>query len=100
MSDVIDGGCAVCGSCETNRTRMSRVVIQGRSLELCQAHAAMVVAAMPKTFEDLLALFADVIPSAPRSTKERRAALDRREFPPRPEGRRMGFGRRSADAVE
>jgi hypothetical protein len=79
---------------------MSRVVIQGRSLELCQAHASTVVEAMPKTFEDLLSLFADVIRAEPRSTKDRRAALDRREFPPRPEGRRLGFGRRAADSLE
>jgi hypothetical protein len=95
-----DGSCAVCGGGDSNRMRMSRVVIQGRSLELCQAHATTVVAAMPKTFEDLLSLFADVIRADPRSTKDRRAALDRRELPPRPEGRRLGFGRRAADSME
>lgn len=95
-----DGSCAVCGSCGTNRARMSRVVIQGRSLDLCPPHATTVVSSMPKTFADLLALFAGVIPTAPRSLKDRRAALDRREFPPRPEGRRLGFGRRAADAIE
>ena len=95
-----DGSCAVCGGGDSNRTRMSHVVIQGRSLELCQAHASAVVAAMPKTFEDLLALFADVIRAEPRSTKDRRAALDRRELPPRPEGRRHGFGRRASDSLE
>ena len=45
--------CAVCGSGETTGSRMSRVVIEGRSLELCRSHTATVVAAMPETFEDL-----------------------------------------------
>ncbi len=97
---MIHGSCAVCGGGDSTRARMSRVVIQGHSLELCQPHATTVVAAMPKTFEDLLALFVDVIRAEPRSTKDRRAALDRREFPPRPEGRRLGFGRHSADPRE
>jgi len=79
---------------------MSRVVIQGRSLDLCQRHATTVVAAMPKTFDDLLTLFAGVVSDAPRATNDRRAPLDRRVFPPRPEGRRLGFGRRGAESLE
>jgi hypothetical protein len=31
---------------------------------------------------------------------ERRVAADRRTFPPRPEGRRMGDGRRDGEAEE
>jgi hypothetical protein len=79
---------------------MSRVVIQGRSLDLCQRHATTVVAAMPRTFEDLLTLFADVVLDGARAAGDRRAPLDRRVFPPRPEGRRLGFGRRGAESHE
>lgn len=95
-----DGSCAVCGGGDTNGTGMSRVVIQGRSLALCRTHASTVVMAMPKTFEDLRALFAGVTLDEPRSSSDRRAPLDRRMFPPRPEGRRLGIGRRAADPVE
>lgn len=101
--------CAVCGSGETTGSRMSRVVIEGRSLELCRSHTATVVASMPETFEDLRALFVGLTPlaAAPPGRKEerrspidRRAAENRRMFPPRPEGRRRGEGRRAGDPRE
>lgn len=91
--------CAVCGDGHT-AANLSRVVIQGRALDLCRAHATTVVTAMPRTFEDLRGLFVDVILPSPRAAFDRRAPLDRREFPPRPEGRRLGIGRRTADPVE
>jgi hypothetical protein len=85
---------------------MSKVVVEGRALQLCRAHAATVVAAMPETFEDLRGLFAGAggaldgpLPFPERrSPIERRDAEDRRVFPPRPEGRRLGSGRRAGDA--
>ncbi len=101
--------CAVCGGGETAGARMSRVVIEGRSLELCQSHTATVVAAMPETFDDLRALFVGARPLAAAPigrTEERRSPLDRRAeenrrmFPPRPEGRRRGDGRRATDPRE
>ncbi|MFT3766337.1 MAG: hypothetical protein QM820_12625 [Minicystis sp.] len=83
---------------------MSKVVIEGRALTLCRAHAAAVVTAMPETFEDLRRLFVgagvdlgDRVVLERRSPIERRAAEDRRVFPPRAEGRRMGGGRRATD---
>lgn len=101
-------GCAVCGGEAEMGARMSRVVIEGRALQLCRSHASTVVAAMPETFEDLRALFigAGVDLSGPqsplplperRSPINRRAAEDRRVFPPRPEGRRQSEGRRAGD---
>ena len=88
---------------------MSRVVIEGRSLELCRTHAATVVAAMPETFDDLRSLFVGVgvdlsARSAPgagerRSPLDRRDPEDRRVFPPRPEGRRRAAGRRTGDPL-
>lgn len=90
---------------------MSRVVVEGRTLELCRAHAAAVAAAMPETFEDLRGLFVgatldvDVMirlgsMSERRSPIARREADDRRVFPPRAEGRRQGAGRRTTDPVD
>lgn len=92
--------CAVCGDGRTNAANLSRVVIQGRALDLCRPHASTVVAAMPKTFEDLCGLFLGVVFPSPRSIFDRRAPLDRRELPPRPEGRRLGISRRAADPLE
>jgi hypothetical protein len=92
------------------RTRMARVVIQGRSLSLCRTHAATVVAAMPATFEEMRALFVGLQRSAQpaqrdpsaerRSPIPRRSPEDRRVFPPRLEGRRLGGGRRATDPGE
>jgi hypothetical protein len=103
-------GCAVCGGHAAQGARMSRVVIEGRALELCRAHTATVVAAMPETFEDLRTLFVGAgglgegAASGRSSLADRRSPIDRREpddrrvFPPRPEGRRLGDGRRAGDA--
>jgi hypothetical protein len=81
---------------------MSRVVVEGRALELCRVHAVTVVTAMPETFDDLRALFAgtgvDLAAHVDRRARlDRRAVLDRRVFPPRPEGRRCNDGRRADD---
>jgi hypothetical protein len=85
---------------------MSKVVIEGRALTLCRAHAAAVVAVMPETFAELREMFVGAgvdLAEAPvafperRSPIDRRAAEDRRVFPPRPEGRRMNGGRRATD---
>jgi len=122
--------CAVCGHEERPAAEgrlalravgLSRVIIEGRALLLCRAHAATVVAAMPETFEDLRALFVGAAPPprprdlAPdgsagpeprassierRSPVTRRGQDDRRVFPPRPEGRRRSAGRRATDPCD
>jgi len=75
---------------------MSRVTIEARSLALCREHAGQVAIHMPKTWEDLRLLFATGV--EPRSpVPRRRDHEDRRIFPPRPEGRRLSFGRRQSD---
>ncbi|XXT18007.1 hypothetical protein WME94_48040 [Sorangium sp. So ce429] len=89
---------------------MARVVIQGRSLSLCRPHAATVAAAMPETFEEMRALFVGLqrvgLPAQGDPSIERRSPIarrnpeDRRVFPPRPEGRRLGGGRRATDPRE
>jgi len=88
---------------------MSKVVIEGRALELCRVHAGVVVAAMPETFDDLRELFVgagvDLADGQPAPERvERRSPLDRRAedrrvFPPRPEGRRRNGGRRAGDPL-
>jgi hypothetical protein len=75
---------------------MSRVTVEARSLALCREHAGQVAIHMPKTWEELRSLFA--MGSEPRSPVPRRHEYeDRRVFPPRPEGRRLSFGRRNSD---
>ncbi len=111
MNEAVDG-CAVCGVRRSSSgAGMARLIIEGRSLRLCQEHAVAVAIAMPKTFEDMRALFARAITSPEsdtgaevaierRARPDRRRADDRRMFPPRPEGRRLGYGRRSTDLMD
>lgn len=100
--------CAVCGATSATGVRISRLVVEGRPLVLCRDHAAEVATARPATFEELRALFRGsaidvgaMISSGllveRRSPIPRRAPDDRRAFPPRPEGRRVGQGRRATD---
>lgn len=101
--------CAACGTTDPLGASMSRVVVDGVALSLCRAHAAMVAASLPATFEELRAVFRGIetpllAGAGPqgverRSPIARRAELDRREFPPRPEGRRASSGRRAGDTA-
>jgi len=94
---------APCAACRvvTPSSKLSHVVIEGRTVTLCREHATAVAAKMPRTYEELRALFKEqaVAAGGParRSMIERRGADDRRMFPPRPEGRRMAGGRRADD---
>jgi hypothetical protein len=112
MSDV-KGSCAVCGERALPGARMSKVVIDGRTLALCRSHAATVAVAMPDTFEDMRRLFVGLrleidtaihmnppLAQERRSPIPRRASDDRRVFPPRIEGRRAGRGRRATDPLD
>ena len=100
--------CAACGTTDPLGASMSRVVVDGHSLCLCRTHAAMVASVLPGTFEELRAVFRGIASPLQvgasgdgeerRSPIARRAELDRREFPPRPEGRRASSGRRVGDA--
>ncbi|MEZ4294139.1 MAG: hypothetical protein R3B70_04115 [Polyangiaceae bacterium] len=103
--------CAVCGASSATGVRMSRLVMEGRPLLLCRDHATVVAAARPATFEDMRALFVGAaidmeamirtgLMVERRSPIPRRMAEDRRAFPPRPEGRRRGYGRRVTDPAD
>jgi hypothetical protein len=78
---------------------MSRVTVEARTVMLCRDHAAQVAAQRPKTWIELRAMFASDIDR--RSPVPRRNETDdRRVFPPRPEGRRNSFGRRTGDPLD
>jgi len=87
--------CATLGRAPTGRSK--RVLVAERLVTLCQAHAR-VLASMPVAgVEELRQLFREA--RGKRSLVERRQELDRRAFPPRPEGRRRNGGRRDGDRV-
>jgi hypothetical protein len=101
MAQKADGaGCLVCSALGKNgraSTRPSRVIIQARTVVLCREHAGMVAIKMPKTWDDLRAIFMGKLER--RSPIPRRLENDdRRVLPPRPEGRRASYGRRKLDS--
>lgn len=80
------------------RSPLRRVLVEDRVLALCERHAEKVRAQAPTTLAELRRSYAEQ--RGKRSLLERRAALDRRAFPARPEGRRASSGRRATDRTE
>jgi hypothetical protein len=74
--------------------RLRRLVVEGRIVALCDEHATAVGHARSKSLDVLRELFREK--DGKRSLLDRRSPLDRRLFPPRPEGRRR-VGRREKD---
>jgi hypothetical protein len=72
------------------------VLVEARVIALCGAHYKTVTQAKAKTLAEVNALFAES--DGQRSLLSRRAPVDRRVFPPRPEGRRRSDGRRDVDS--
>jgi hypothetical protein len=88
--------CEVCSAIgRTPSGRARRVVVSERILTLCRAHALVLQGLPLADTHELRALFRET--GGRRSLVGRRDALDRRAFPPRPEGRRRGGDRRRAD---
>jgi len=93
--------CEVCSSPDNpltpprGPTRIRRVLVGGRVVVLCDTHAAIFRSAGASSLDELYALFPEA--GGHRSLVGRRAPLDRRVFPARPEGRRRGDGRRVRD---
>jgi len=97
-----------CELCATLQTRVSaaehqpaklrRVLVEDRVIALCAAHADKVRQQAPATLSALRAAFSER--RGQRSLLERRAPLDRRAFPARPEGRRASSGRRASDRAK
>ena len=72
-----------------------RVLVEDRVVALCDEHAEAMARAGCQSLDELRELFPE--PYGDRSLVPRRAPLDRRVFPPRPEGRRHDDGRRRVD---
>jgi hypothetical protein len=86
-----------CDVCATKQ-RIRRILLQDRVVALCDEHAAELRSSGASTLEALCALFPES--AGKRSLVARRAPLDRRVFPPRPEGRRRNAGRRQDDRLD
>ncbi len=76
--------------------RLQRFLVEGRVLALCAEHAHTFREHRPETVEGAAQLFVEEQGS--RTLLARRAPLDRRQFPMRPEGRRRTAGRRATDS--
>ncbi len=79
------------------KAKLHRVLIEDRIVVLCDAHAKKVHTLAPGTIDELRAVFREK--DGKRSLISRRAPVDRRIFPARPEGRRASTGRRAGDDV-
>jgi len=77
------------------RVKLRRILIEDRIVALCEPHAAKVREHAPSSMTELRGLFRE--PRGKRSLIGRRAPVDRRLFPARPEGRRASTGRRAGD---
>jgi len=94
--------CELCAALKTRvsaaehgTAKLRRVLVDDRVVALCAVHAQKVKEKGPATVAELRAAFTE--PGGQRSLLQRRAPLDRRAFPARPEGRRASDGRRSGD---
>ncbi len=89
--------CEICGTEATSNgepdVKLDRVLIGERLFALCQEHHRQIESAGVRDLPQLFELFRE--PGGRRGTPERRSPLDRRVFPPRPEGRRAGKDRRA-----
>lgn len=86
--------CEVCeGLGDSTRGEPRFVRIEGRILVLCEDHSRQCDGV--HRLDDVYAMFREG--SGARSGLGRRSPVARRVFPPRPEGRRMGSGRRLDD---
>jgi hypothetical protein len=93
--------CEICSASKPSLTtgrRIRRLLIEQRIVALCDQHASAYRSSGASTLTELQALFLES--AGRRSLVQRRAPLDRRVFPARPEGRRRNDGRRLADRSE
>jgi len=91
--------CEVCESLSPEAPpvrRLQRFLVEGRIVALCAEHAHAFREERPETLEAVSQLFREE--AGQRSLVSRRAPLDRRQFPMRPEGRRRSGGRRASDS--
>lgn len=75
--------------------RLHRFLVESRVIALCAEHADTFRARRPATLTGVRQLFRE--DEGKRALLSRRAPLERRQFPMRPEGRRRSSGRRAGD---
>jgi hypothetical protein len=78
--------------------KIRRLLIEERIVSLCEAHATRYRSSGKSTLLELAEMFREE--AGRRSLLTRRAPLDRRVFPARPEGRRRNTGRRGTDHAD
>jgi hypothetical protein len=91
--------CEVCESLSPDASperRLQRFLVEDRVVALCAEHAQVFRERRPETLDGVAELFREE--QGKRSLVARRAPLDRRQFPMRPEGRRRSSGRRATDS--
>jgi hypothetical protein len=88
--------CASLASAAAPPRRLQRFLVESRVLSLCAEHAHAFRERRPDTLLGVTELFREE--TGERSLVSRRAPIERRQFPLRPEGRRRTAGRRSSDA--
>jgi hypothetical protein len=102
-SAIMSRACEVCANDQGTEAarqpaaqgKVRRLLIEERIVSLCETHAARYRSSGKTSLLELSAIFRE--DSGRRSLITRRAPLDRRVFPARPEGRRRSAGRRSTD---
>ncbi len=75
--------------------RVRNLLVGGRLVYLCDAHVQAAGNLDLRKVDDIRQLLREA--EGQRSLVTRRSPIDRRVFPPRPEGRRLATGRRSTD---
>lgn len=75
--------------------KLQRFLVESRVVALCAEHAYTFRERSPDTLDGVALLFREE--SGSRSLVSRRAPVERRQFPMRPEGRRRTNGRRAGD---
>jgi hypothetical protein len=75
--------------------KLQRFLVESRVVALCAEHAYTFRERRPETLEGMAQLFREE--QGKRSLIARRAPIERRQFPMRPEGRRRNEGRRAGD---
>jgi len=75
--------------------RLQRFLVETRVVALCAEHAFRFRERRPDTLDGMTELFREEVGN--RSLVARRAPVERRQFPMRPEGRRRNAGRRAGD---